>query len=241
MGCKPNNPFSQNEITFTDHDHKYVDKNGNVLISVSQLLSKYSEKFDPNGHILRACAKRDGIHPNELQKKWNKKRDDACDLGTRVHEQLEYLFLNNQVDESAPDKDIIQQFSKIEFNGTVFPEILVFSHEIGLAGQSDIAVYNKKDHSVAIQDLKTNAEIYTKKVYKNLLYPLNHINDTKIDKYSLQISLYCYLLEIKGFKIREDELCLYWINPERKVEIIPIKYLKKDVKKLIKHYTEPAF
>ena len=33
----------------------------------------------------------------------------------------------------------------------------------------------------------------------------------------------------------EDELCLYWINPERKVEIIPIKYLKKDVKKLMNY------
>lgn len=240
MGRKPKNPFVQDEIVFTEHDHKYIEvKTGKQLISVSTLISKYSEPFDPTGIILYKCAQKRGISKEELRAEWDKKRDDSCVKGTKFHEQAEEWILTGKIPD-GPDKKIVTKFAKeIKFNGTVFPEILVYNIELGIAGQSDLAIYNKKDNSVAIQDYKTNAEMY-KKVYKKLLYPLGHLNDTKINKYALQASTYSYLLELKGFKIRADELCLYWIK-EDGFEIIPVPYLRDDVIKMISHYSEDAF
>lgn len=240
MGRRPNNPFEQDEVIFTDHNHTYTNvKTGEKLISVSTLINKYVEPFDPTGIILYKCAQKEGISKAELKARWDKKRDDSCVKGTKFHEQAEHYFLHGEVPE-GPDKKIVSKFAKsVKFNGTVFPEILVYSLDLGIAGQSDIAVYDKKTHSVAIQDFKTNAEMY-KKVYKKLLYPLNHLNDTKINKYALQLSLYCYLLQLKGFEIRKNELCLYWIK-DNDFEVIPIEYLEKDVKNLINHYTGDAF
>lgn len=239
MGRRPNNPFTQNFITFKESDHSYTDKNGEKYISVSQLLSKYSEKFDPTGVILAACAKRDGISKEELKAKWDKKRDDSCEYGTSVHAELEYFLINKDVRES-PHQDIIKQFEKIKFNGTPFSEVLVFSEQYKIAGQSDIIIYNKKENSIGTHDLKTNEKMVGK-VYKNLLYPLNHLPDSKLQKYELQISLYSYLLEQKGFEVRRDDLCLYWVNPARKVEIFPLNYKKQDIENLIEHYCADAF
>lgn len=240
MGRKPNNPFTQDEVIFTDHNHTYTEvATGKKLISVSTLINKYVEPFDPHGFIIRKCAARDGISVEELRKKWDKKRDDACDKGTRFHEQAEAYTLTGKVPD-GPDKELVTKFvNEVKFNGTVFPEILVYNTELGIAGQSDIAVYQKKDNSVAIQDYKTNGEMY-KKVYKKLLYPLNHLQDTKVNKYSLQLSTYAYLLEIKGFKVRPEEMCLYWIR-EKDFEIIPVKYMKMEVEDMIDHYLGDAF
>lgn len=240
MGRRPKNPFEQNEVHFDDPTHTYTEiSTGKKLISVSTLINKYVKPFDESGFLLRKCAARDGISTKELQAKWDKKRIDACDKGTIFHAQAEEWFLTGKVPD-GPDKKILTKFAKdVKFNGTVFPEILVYNLDLGIAGQSDIAIYNKKDHSVAIQDFKTNGEMY-KKVYSKLLYPLNHLNDTKINKYALQASMYSLLLEIKGFKIRADELCLYWVK-ENDFEIIPVPYLKKEVESMIDHFCNGIF
>lgn len=240
MGRKPSNPFDQNEITFTDHNHTYTDnKTGKKLISASTLINKYVAPFDPHGFIIRKCAAKEGVSVETIRARWDKKREDACDKGTTFHEQAEHYFLTGNVPD-GPDKKIVTKFAnEVKFNGTVFPEILVYNTRFGIAGQSDIAVYRKSDHSVAIQDFKTNGEMY-KKVYKKLLYPLNHLNDTKINKYSLQLSLYAYLLEMRNFRIREEEMCLYWIK-ENDFEIIPVPYMKQEVQNMIEHYIGDAF
>ena len=106
---------------------------------------------------------------------------------------------------------------------------------------ADIVEYFPEDNSISIRDLKTNFDIY-KKSYNKMLYPLDHLRDDKIMKYTLQLGLYCYLLERKGFKIREHDLCLYWINPEdRDIYPIEIEYKRKDIIAMVAHYTSDAF
>ncbi len=163
MGRRPKNPFIQSEIHFDDPTHTYTEiATGKKLISVSTLINKYTAPFDPTGIILYKCAQKEGIDKEILRARWDKKREDACDKGTIFHSQAEHYFLHNEVPE-GPDKKLITKFSKeVKFNGTVFPEILVYNTELGIAGQSDIAVYNKKDNSVSIQDFKTNEEMYKK-------------------------------------------------------------------------------
>jgi len=116
----------------------------------------------------------------------------------------------------------------------------VYSKDLLISGLSDFVEYNKDQNEIRICDLKTN-ESLIKKSYNKLLYPLNHLKNDAITKYSLQLSLYSYLLSLQGYKVNEN-LNIFWVNPaNKKIEIVNIRYMKQDVEDLIHHYTEPAF
>ena len=235
-------PFKQNEVAFHEPSHCYTEiETGKRPISATTLIGTYAPPFDPQQFIIRKCAARDGISVQELRAKWDKKRDDAADYGTEIHGELEYFFLTGKI-KRGPHDDIIKKFKKIKFKGTIYPEVLIHSLQYMVAGTADILEYFPQDNSVAVRDLKTNRVSIYKKSYNKLLYPLNKLRDDKITKYELQVSLYCYMLEMRGFKIRENELCLFWVNPEdRCIDIIPVQYKKREVKAMLDHHVNEAF
>lgn len=234
------NPFSQNEIVFEPLSHKYTEiATGKNLISVSTLLHLYSVPFDPTGIILFKCAQREGVPKEELKKRWEDKSKNACSYGSAVHAEIEH-FVNTKKIRKSEHKGIVTDFKNSvfpAFNHRIFSEVLVFSTELGIAGLSDLVEFNKESNEICIFDIKTNESLY-KKSYNKLLFPLNHLKDNAINRYSLQLSFYGYLLEIRGFKVR-PEFKIFWVNPEtKKIEIIPIPYLRSDVENVISHYRE---
>lgn len=90
------------DIYFDNNKHKYTDEFGNVYISATTLIGKYSPKFsDKEVDIAKACE-RIGRKPNHPKYKkykgktyrqilngWAKTRDDACDLGNERHNYLD--------------------------------------------------------------------------------------------------------------------------------------------------------
>jgi hypothetical protein len=231
------NPFEQSEIYFEDSIHTYFErKTGQTLISVSQLISKYVEPFDPNGHILRACSKKEGITPEELKSRWDKKRDLSCVRGKSWHEQIEHFLLTGKILE-ASDKDIVEKVkNKIKFEGQVYPEVLVYNLDYMVAGMADIVEYFPFTNELIVKDWKSNATLEKPTYGKKLLYPLNHLDQSKKIIYALQLSLYSYLLKLKGFEVRAD-LQIFWINDKiRDIEIIKIPYLENEIITLLKHY-----
>lgn len=237
------NPFKQSEVIFEPTEHKYtLIKTGERLISVSQLLHLYEVPFDESGIILTMCAKREGIDKEILRKRWNDKRDLSCLYGSAVHAEIEY-FINTKKIRKSAHEEIVDNFTNDiypTFKHPVFSEVLVYSKDLLISGLSDFVEYNKDQNEIRICDLKTN-ESLAKKAYNKLLYPLNHLKNDAITKYSLQLSLYSYLLSLQGFKVNEN-LNIFWVNPvNKKIEIVDIRYMKQDVENLIQHYTEPAF
>ncbi len=227
-----NNPFYQEEISFDEDSHIYkVIKTNIPLVSVTTLLHQYSQPFDPFGHILRACAKRDNISTTELQKKWDDKRNLACYVGSRFHSQAEEYIKMGEIPD-GPDRDILEDFkSKVKFTGQVYSEVLLYSIEHGLAGMADLIIHRPETNSISAKDFKTNG-ILKKDGYNGakMKPPVSHLPDANLSIYQLQLSLYCYLLELKGFNVLENDLEIYWVNPEtRKIEIIPIPYLRAEV------------
>lgn len=240
---KDNNPFFQKEVIFEPIEHKYTEiKSGKILISVSQLLHLYQKPFDPENHILRACAKRENIKPEELKKRWDFKRDQSCIYGSAVHAEIEY-FINTKKIRKSDHKDIVTDFKKNvfpEFKHSIYSEVLVYSLDLLIAGLSDLVEYNPETNEISISDIKTN-ESLAKKSYNNLLYPLNYLKDNHISRYSLQLSFYAYLLQLRGFKVKEN-FKIFWVNPEnRRIEIIPIKYMKREVELILDHYVNGIF
>lgn len=232
------NPFSQNLIEFDPIKHIYsIKETGEQLLSVTKLIHNYCEPFDKNGHILRACAKRDGITPQELQLQWNKKRDESCLRGNSWHKQIEHFLLTKKI-LNAPDKDIVKKVKKnIKFEGQVWAEVLIYNLDFKICGTADIIEFLPETNEIICKDWKTNQEI-KRHGYKGkkMLYPLNHLDDCSLSIYEMQLSTYSFFLECQGFKVKE-QLELFWVNPEiRDIERISIPYRKLDVISMLNHY-----
>jgi hypothetical protein len=242
MGRKPKNPFEQDFVTFHADDHSYIDKENNKYISVSQLIHLYEIPFDESGIILTMCAKREGIDKEVLRKRWNDKRDLSCLYGSAVHAEIEH-FINTKKIRKSANKEIVENFKNDiypTFEYPVFSEVLVYSKDLLVSGLSDFVEYNKDKNEIRICDLKTN-ESLTKKAYNKLLYPLNHLKNDAITRYSLQLSLYSYLLSLQGYNVNKN-LNIFWVNPaDKKIEIIKVDYMKKDIMTMLEHYSADAF
>lgn len=220
------------DIKFIESSHQYFlgDKE---LVSTTTVLSKYKEPFDPTGIIAYKCAQREGISKDEIQAKWKKTSEDACLYGTNVHAQIENYLITNKIGDT-PEKDIIEDFSKIKFKGTIYPELRLKSLEYGLAGTCDIGILNK--NIVKIHDIKTNKRFYIKPRYGNkFLYPLEDIPECHLTMYSLQILIYGEMVKEHGFDFEPGHIL--WVNPEsRRIEKFEVLDLNKEVKLLLKHY-----
>ena len=101
-----------------------------------------------------------------------------------------------------------------------YSEVLVSSDKLKLAGTIDLIEALGKKH-INIWDIKTNYEMDKKKNGK-LLIPFQDIDNTKINKYRLQLSMYKYLCELKGIIVDKLYL-LHWTGNEWiKSELEPI-------------------
>lgn len=93
-----------------------------------------------------------------------------------------------------------------------------------LAGKSFIKTHN------------TNKEFTTYNKYKQyLLHPIEHLQKSHLNIYTMQLSLYAYLLECMGFKVKF--LMLTHIDKKTNVhKYHELSYRKQDVINMITHY-----
>lgn len=155
--------------------------------------------------------------------------------------------------------DILTALSKLGYN--IYAEIGVYDDMFGISGLIDILCVNHKTSEFIIVDWKTNkAPIrfdsghYEKTIDGRLdlnkwkpneeyfEYPLKHLADSVGNHYTLQLSVYAYLVTTFGYKFKG--LCLCHIRPledafrpreewREVVEIYRLKFLEDDVKALL--------
>lgn len=222
------------DIHFDGPSHKYHDKNGNSLISVSSLISLYKPDFDPHGYITKSYARKNNMSVEEVKTKWDKIKTDACAKGHDFHSQAEHFIKTGEILDGTY-KDVIEKFAQIKFKGKNESEIMLYSAIYKIAGTADLVTV-LPDGSLELGDFKTNKEILTKSKYgTKLLYPLDKFDECQVDTYTVQLNLYKYMLEEHGFKVKK--ITLYHINPEtRNIDIYKIPKIDKDIKSLLSHY-----
>lgn len=75
---------------------------------------------------------------------------------------------------------------------------------------------------------------------RKMLYPLNHIWDSTIDKYELQLSTYAFMLEEAGWWI--NEIKIIHVDQEKRVlREIPLQNRREDVIIMLEHYLENKY
>jgi ATP-dependent exoDNAse (exonuclease V) beta subunit len=247
-GCSKAKHPSGVEIAFTEDDHRYASVvNGKEIeyTSGTTFVHKFFPEFDPDGKILERCALREGKTPAQLKKEWDDNRDASCLFGTRVHAICEDVLLARErrfkpkddrergtFERGAEMANLFRQ--KLDVLGV---EKIVFSPYLPrpIAGTVDLLARSRKDGSILILDWKTNKSIDRENRWNKFgLDPIRHVPDLNYWHYSLQLSLYQYLLTFgkyvpEGSKFKRAIIHL----TETGHEIIQLPDLTSEIKDMV--------
>lgn len=246
-------------ITFLHSTHQYLINNQpSAPISVTGLLGKYKEKFDTEKWAAIKAEKL-GITPDEMKAVWKLNNLYSTHRGTILHNYIENYYNNKIVpyNKEEVEKDLgsdehnrlrdeiqilVKQFKDF-YKDT--PDLLPLKKEfvvgdiIGtrICGMLDLIAYNTKNNTFEIYDYKTNKEIkFASKYKKQLLSPLDDIDECEFNVYSLQLNVYKHFIE-KYTKIKIDKLYVVWFNVKNDTyQLIPLLDMQDKVKIILEDY-----
>jgi hypothetical protein len=228
-----------NNIKYYDKPHKYyID--GEELTSVTTFIGKFKEKFDEE-YWSKRKAKERGITQKEILAEWKNKSLTSTEKGTAFHEYAEnYLtnrifpFPQEQINNVLGEgNDVKERFDKIvilfeEFYkqsyGKLIPiraELVVGDKELGICGMVDQLFFNEKSGKLEIWDWKTNKKIDKKNRWQQFKEPISHLDVCELNTYSLQLSLYKYIIT-RNTNIDLGDNYIVWLN-EKNDKYFPIK------------------
>lgn len=243
-------------IKYYDADHVYIDTiTQKRLISVTQALGKIKQPFDEE-KWLKIKAKERGISEEDLKKEWWIAAKVGTTRGTLLHKYMEDSYSRKEYPKNYGNlENVLSILPLIEYIQSVdsikkmaddfikdFPnlipiksEVVIGSSELGIAGMFDQLMYDESNDTYIIIDYKTDKDIKYTNRWANLKEPLSNLEDCQYVKYSLQLSLYKYIIE-KYTKIKISELKVIWFNSKNDTyKIIPIDFLEDEIQKLIKY------
>ncbi|MBP9743208.1 MAG: PD-(D/E)XK nuclease family protein [Burkholderiales bacterium] len=198
-------------IQFIEDNHVYMI-DGQAAPSVTSLLKNLLKPFDQE-YWAKIKAHELKVSVEDILSKWQFNAQFAKTKGTLVHQFLESYLSNIQF--TYPQELIIETFGydpiQEPFQQIInivqkflndidnkmlplFSEFVIGDREHIIGGTIDQLFYNKKSGQIEIWDWKTNKEIKLESRYFHLM-PINHIPDTELDHYSLQLSLYKLIVE----------------------------------------------
>ena len=194
-----NKLFNQNIILDRkNHIYKLITNPNIEFTSVTTFIDQFFEKFDAQA-IAEKLAK---SHPKYMDKSvedilndWKK----SAEHGTKVHEEIENFIINTTPITEKKSAAGLRWLKSYIANGNfqIYPEVIVYSEELKLCGTIDLLIKNLDNDKYIIMDWKTSKSI-NKKSFKNkkgVLAASKKIDDSKFNHYSLQLSLYRYILE----------------------------------------------
>jgi hypothetical protein len=201
-------------IKFSSHDHKYesIVPDGVNWISVTSLIGMLQEPFDKESVAIKCSTRKPtakypnkwyGLSKEQIIKIWDIENIRALKMGAYYHQQKEYeLYELHDPYSKKVIKSVIEEGYKIAPSQIIaegiYPEHLVYLWSAGVCGQSDYVEVT--GDSLYIKDYKTNKEIHRNSfknwegISKKMLHPVSHLEDCHINHYTLQLSIYAYII-----------------------------------------------
>jgi hypothetical protein len=217
-------------LTFTHQNHKYssIEPDGIDWISVTSFIGNFKQPFEADKIAEKSSKNKKskwfGMTPEEIKTAWKAESKRAVDLGTWYHNCRERDIC--ELDNMERRGSVVPVFKPVEKEGIkyspdqkllngVYPEHLVYLKSAGLCGQSDLV--EVIDGYVHITDYKTNKEIKSEgftnwegKTQK-MLAPVSHLDDCNLNHYTLQLSLYMFMILKHNPKLKPGTLTIHHI------------------------------
>lgn len=140
---------------------------------------------------------------------------------------------------------------------TIFAEKKIYTTKYQIAGMIDVLIIKGKQF--AILDWKTNKDemLFTSGYYKKqkvnntwvktsnwiprkkyLFTPLDNVEDCKGMVYTLQLSLYAFIMELWGYSLVRNGLEIYHMRPGLEPKLIRVNYMKKEIYDMLVHHKQ---
>lgn len=225
----PTNLFTMfNKVKYFDEPHEYHVDSKIKLVSATTLLHKYVEPFDEE-YWSNYKAQQYNLHSYEVKRAWKFLNLKGTFKGSIIHDYTENLFLNKVF--KYPKDDIIKLFGFDpiinEYNITknhvdnfyrdslnklipIKTELVVYDTEALIGGMVDMLFYNVKKNEFQIWDWKTNKD-FTFKSERKMTGELYLLDDCDLEMYSLQLSMYKYIIE-KYTNVKIGDSYLVWFS-----------------------------
>lgn len=233
-------------ITFEPRYHTYTDNRGQRYLSGTQLLKKFTPKFDAVA-ISEKCAagknpKYAGRKPEEIRAEWKAEGERGRNEGDNLHSYVEALLKNEMTPFPISERcerlfyqgelAVKKLLARFEF---IAAEMIIFSPELGIAGMIDLLLMDRLRNEIVIGDWKQNKEIDTENQHQTMLPPIDHLPSAALHQYTLQLSLYQFLLEKEGyFNVAGYRRALIHITPETN-KAIPLDNYRYEIMEMLKH------
>lgn len=240
-----------NDVKFYDEPHKYYIDN-TELISVTTLIHKYQNDFDVD-YWSEYKASQFNVTQDEIKRAWNFINKKGTLKGSLIHSYAENLFQNKiyeyptdlvlntfGFDPIKKEYDITKKYIDNFYLDTfdklipIKTEIVLCDKDYKIGGMIDVLFYNKKMNEFQIWDYKTNKDFTYENKRNNLLFELSDLEDCDLEIYSLQLSLYKYLIE-KNTSIKLGGSYLIWMSHNNdNYKIIKTKDRTEYIEKILK-------
>lgn len=241
------------DFKFYEDGHYYTYKNNQIGIGATSLIAQYIQPFDSQT-IAEKVAIRDGKTTQEVLNEWKYKGEFATTKGSTCHEHAQSIWSGKEYYEASfgntDDEQIefCEAVAKIQKQASNFyidyadrlehlaDEFVIGSEEYDVASAIDHLFINKLTGGLVLVDYKTNSDIHKNEKYtKKMKPPLNHLKDTTLNHYAIQLSIYKYLVE-KYTTLEFEEMFIVWFSElNDNYEIIEVPYLKEEVIKILEN------
>jgi hypothetical protein len=218
-------------LKFTPQDHKYTSikkEDEKDWISVTSFIGNFKQPFEADLIAEKSSRSKKskwyGMSPSEIKDAWKAEANRATTLGTWYHNCRERdLCELETIERSGVTVPIVKP---IELEGIkyspdqklldgVYPEHMVYLKSVGLCGQSDLV--EVVDGKVNITDYKTNKEIKIEGftnwegITTKMMPPVAHLDDCNLNHYTLQLSMYLYIILKHNPKLKPGLLTIHHI------------------------------
>ena len=236
-----------NNVVFTEDGHTYTI-DGKPAISVTTFIGKFKKPFERDFWAART-AQKENTEVQDILDKWDSISLRACNKGSKFHAFAENYINNKVLPNIIYDFDIdMKAYDKIESHFLKFyeeskenlipvsSELCVGSSQLGICGMVDQLYYSKTLDSLVIFDWKTNKKMnYSSKYQNKMLDPISHLDECEFSTYSLQLSLYKYIIELET-KLKIKKCFIVWFNENNdSYKLIECADYKKEIVNMLNY------
>ena len=147
----------------------------------------------------------------EIKTLWKNNGIEAAKLGTKLHDDIEYFYKGKPVENNTREYKFFLDFDKWRKTEGWEPykfEWRMYDNKNKITGCID-ALFKKGEDYILV-DWKRCKDFKTENYFgKKGTHPATqNLDDCELNRYSIQLMLYCHLLELQGIKPKE----IYIIN-----------------------------
>ena len=210
-------------IKFKEEGHIYwIDDDLEDIISATTFIKTFEKEFDSDASIENILNNPKynndpkyeyyQMKPQLIKRMWDDNGQNASKSGTDLHKDIENFYNSEPYNDSVEFNYFLNFYRDHKDLEIYRTEFLVFSDVLKLTGSID-ALFKNKDGTFSIGDWKRTKKDLGAGYGKKMKFPFEHLDNSKLITYSLQLNLYRIILEkFYGFTIKD--LFLVVLHPK---------------------------